>query len=136
MKIEHCTGAIIATNDCSRGFSCCVEDKKLAKSFSEHKILTRDKFLKLVGNTTRNLAMYNYVVESIGLAGIETEYQVAAYLSNLMGETKLFTAIESTVRLKDIDPAIGNNQTGDGTKYRGRGGIQLKGREGRSLESV
>jgi predicted chitinase len=120
---------VIASSDCSKGLSCCVKDKELpAAARSAHRLLTKEIFLKIVGDTTRNDAIYHYVVESLSRASIETEYQIAAYLSQLLGETKFFEAIESSVLEKDDNQLIGNNQTGDGRRFRGRGGIMLRGR--------
>ncbi len=114
--------------------SCCVPDNKLnSKTRSSHHLLTKEIFLKVVGDTTRNEAIYYFVVESLDIAKIETEYQIAAYLSQLIGETKFFEFIESSVLEKDDNYLIGNNQTGDGTKFRGRGGIMLRGRDNYEL---
>ena len=131
LKFDYCTGGVIASSDCSRDLSCCVDDKKLP--YAANRLLTKEIFLKIAGNTTRNDAMYYYVVESMERASIENEYQIAAYLSQLIGETKFFKSIESITKEQDEDPMIGNNQTGDGLKFRGRGGILLRGKNNYAL---
>lgn len=91
-------------------------------------LLTKEMFLNVVGNTTRNNEMYYYLTESFTFADIKSEYQIAAYLAQLIGETDYFRAIESTQHETDFNPQLGNNQTGDGVKFRGRGGILLRGK--------
>jgi len=130
IKLDYCTGGVIASNNCSTGLACCVKDIDLpVASRVAHQILTKKIFLEIVGDTTRNEAIYHYVVESLGRAEIVTEYQIAAYLSQLIGETNFFRQIESSILEKDFNEVIGNNQTGDGKRFRGRGGILLRGRD-------
>ena len=45
----------------------------------------------------------------------------------------MFKAIESTVLENDNNPSIGNTEKGDGTKYRGRGAILIRGKANYNL---
>ncbi len=128
ISIDHCTGGVIASNNCSTGLACCVEDKQQPSSFAVKHLLTKEIFLKIAGDTTRNDGMYYYVVESLILANVETEYQIAAYLSQVLGETRFFKSFESSIVDTDVDSVLGNDRIGDGTRFRGRGGILLRGR--------
>ena len=124
--LDSCTGAVIGS-DCSNGLVCCVKDEA-PESRTGNSLLTKDIFLKIVGDTPRNNELYYYLTESFDFADIKNEFQIAAYVSQLMGETQNFKKIESTQIEKDFNSAIGNNNTGDGTKFRGRGGILLRGK--------
>ncbi len=125
MTIESCTGAAI-TSDCGQGLICCVSDVK--PDYNENSLISQETFLKIVGNTQRNAELYYHFAASLESAEIKNEFQLAAYLSQLIGETDYFRSIESTQVEKDIDPTIGNNKTGDGLTFRGRGGILLRGK--------
>ena len=80
--------------------------------------------------------MYFYFVESLAYAQIQSEFQLAAYLAQLVGETDYFKAIDSSQAESDFDSQLGNNQTGDGVKFRGRGAILLRGRTNYYLAST
>lgn len=129
--IDKCTGAAIKGNCTATGHTCCVAENasELQNTVEDDSTkLTKEIFLKIAGDTVRNQAIYKYFVESMRLANVTSEYEIAAYLAQLIGETKYFRSIESIILEKDFDELIGNNVTGDGTKYRGRGGILLIGR--------
>ncbi len=123
--VESCTGAAISS-DCSQGLICCVPDIKPV--YAESSLISLQTFLKIVGDTERNTELYYHFADSLVSAEITNNFQLAAYLSQLIGETNYFKSIESTQTEKDIDPAIGNNKTGDGLIFRGRGGILLRGK--------
>lgn len=124
------------SGNCSEaGFICCIEESIPPQTYVENSVLTRDMFLKVAGNNTRNRALYFYFVESLADAQIKSKYQIAAYLAQLIGETDYFKAIESVQTEDDFNPLIGNNQTGDGAKFRGRGGILIRGRANYNLAS-
>lgn len=130
MDVNDCTGAALSGN-CTSGNNqntlvCCIQDTSL--TINEHSLITKSLFLKLVGNTTRNNAMYNYFVESMNLANISNEYRAAAYFATLVGESGYFRMLESSVADNDYDADIGNDGFGDGSVYRGRGGILLHGK--------
>ncbi len=137
-NISVCTGVAVKSSNCSTtGFVCCIEELHTEPHFlNENPILTRDIFLKIVGNTSRNRAMYFYFVESLAYAQIQSEFQLAAYLAQLVGETDYFKAIDSSQAESDFDSQLGNNQTGDGVKFRGRGAILLRGRTNYYLAST
>lgn len=110
MEIDVCTGAAINGN-CPQSQTCCVADVA-SPDDSENLYLTKEIFLKIAGNTTRNSALYSHLVESMNIAGIRTPFHVAAYVSQLIGETDFFKRIESLQPENDFSPALGNNQTG------------------------
>lgn len=76
----------------------------------------------------RNAALYKYFVQAIQLANVTSTYAKAAFLAQMLDETKGFMFIESTVREKDDNPDIGNTAAGDGLKFRGRGAILIRGK--------
>ncbi len=125
--VDQCAGAALKSNCSTDGHVCCVSDNNPPKKVP-HKIITEAIFLKISGKTDRNKALYPYFVESLDVAGIKTEFQIAAYLSQLIHETEYFRKIESTIFEKDENQLLGNNQVGDGILFRGRGGILLRGR--------
>ncbi len=132
--IYNCKGAAFVTTDCPNPQICCVQDTSSSSSLT-NSIITKAIFLKIAGNTFRNNWIYNYFSESMKSAAIDNEYKAAAYLSQLIGETDYFKSIEAIRPEKDNDPSIGNNKTGDGSLYRGRGGILLRGRLNYELAS-
>ena len=131
--IYNCKGAAFVTTDCPNPQICCVQDT--SSSSSTNSKITKAIFLKIAGNTARNDWIYNYFSESMILAEIDNEYKAAAYLSQLIGDTDYFKSIEAIRPEKDNDLSIGNNKTGDGSLYRGRGGILLRGRLNYELAS-
>ena len=132
-EVDMCVGAAIASKCSSTKHICCVPEPNKAPQEMESKIISKEQFLKISGNTTRNNALYRYFTKSLALANIKTEYQVAAYLAQLIDETDYFRKIESIIMDTDINPELGNNQKGDGVTFRGRGGILLRGRNDYNL---
>ena len=129
-EVSECRGAALQ-GKCFLPQLCCLND---TSSYYQSKLITKDLFLKIAGNTSRNDWLYGHFVESLGLAQIEDDpYRAAAYLSQVIGETDYFKSIESPVKEKDIDPNIGNTVPGDGSLYRGRGGILLRGKKNYQL---
>jgi predicted chitinase len=86
-------------------------------------------FLKLAGNTTRNSFLYNYFVESMNRASIANQYRAAAYFATLVGESNFFKDLESKITDPDINIDLGNDATGDGSNFRGRGAILVRGKQ-------
>ena len=127
-QLDECTGAVFrAPNECVGQQVCCIDDD-VKPSYKENALFTRDMFLKVVGNTTRSRELYYYLIEAFGYAGIEGEYQIAAFVAQVVGETNFLKGLEAEQVEKDFDGQLGNNQTGDGVKFRGRGAILLRGR--------
>ncbi|CAF0917121.1 unnamed protein product [Brachionus calyciflorus] len=107
MEVSACTGAALISNCPGVNRVCCIADNK--PSSFEYTLLKKSIFLKTFGNTTRNNVIYHYLVESIQASQKNTEYKLAAYISQLAGETKTFEQLE------------------------GRGGIYLKGKKNYEL---
>jgi len=129
-----CVGAAIASATCSpQDQICWVPEPNADSQETENGIISKAQFLRISDNNVRNNALYRYFTNSLALADIKTEYQVAAYLAQLIGETDYFRKIESIIKDNDINPEIGNNQTEDGVTFKVRGGILLRGRKNYNL---
>ena len=133
-NINDCTGAAMTSN-CTNGLTCCIQDNNRVSNITNN-ILTKEIFLKVVGDTPRNDYIYRYVVESLKLADIKTPYEISAYLSQIIAETKYFKQIDSKTDEDDFNIVIGNNNTGDGNKFKGRGGILLRGKNNYALAAT
>jgi hypothetical protein len=123
--VEECTGAALAGNCADQDRICCVVDSP-PPDLSEHGKLKKDIFLKLVGNTTRNRAMYTFFLDSMRLAQINgryEEFKISAYFAQLVGETNYFQNFES--RIIDTD----NQNLTWAERYQPRGGILIRGRD-------
>ena len=126
-QVDDCIGAGLKGN-CLNSLVCCIQDDKQAPNIPENSFIKKNLFLNLVGNTTRNEYLYNFFAESLNEAGIFNQYRAAAYFATLVGETNYFKEFESKVDDPDINADLGNNETSDGLKFRGRGGIWLRGK--------
>jgi hypothetical protein len=111
MEIDSCIGAAVAGN-CSQSQTCCVASNESPYIPNENIFLTKNIFLKIAGNTSRNEALYVHLLESMEIAEVQTRFQIAAFVSQLLGETNYFKNIESLQSESDFNTAIGNNQTG------------------------
>lgn len=137
LGVDECRGAALAPssgNCANQNHICCVEDNNPKPSFPSNIKLTKSMFMKLVGNSARNEYLYDYVAASMNSAGLlsgsNSNYKIAAYLSQIVGETNSLRNLESSVIDDgDMDPYLGNTQSGDGIRFMGRGGILLRGRE-------
>lgn len=133
MAIRDCKGAALEPykKDCDKNTICCVNDRTV--TIAEDKRMTKSTFLKLVGNTPRNDAMYNYFVQSMPLAsvssGANVEFKMCAFLAQIVGESKVFERMESRYVDSDKDADFGNSDAGDGEKYQGRGGLYVRGKK-------
>ncbi len=127
-EVAACVGAALASTCITQGHICCVPEPNEAPAEIKNRLISKEQFLEIAGNTSRNSALYRYFSESLGLANVTTKYQVAAYLAQLIDETDYFRKIESIIIETDENAGLGNNQTGDGVAFRGRGGILLRGR--------
>ncbi len=132
--VDMCVGAAIASTTCvPQNQICCVPEPDEAPLETPNEIISKEQFLNISGNNVRNNALYRYFTDSLALANIKTEFQVAAYLAQLIDETDYFRKIESVTMETDINPELGNIQKGDGVTFRGRGGILLRGRKNYNL---
>ena len=124
---NDCTGAALKGN-CLSSDVCCIQDSSL--NYPENPIITRSIFFKLMGNTFRNNALYGYFAESMAKANITNENKAAAalYFATIFGESKTLKEFESPISENDFNNELGNNEIGDGSNYRGRGAILLKGK--------
>ena len=128
--VDFCQGAAFITSDCRGKEICCIEDTDSAKSNSLNIYsIKKEIFLKIAGNTSRNDWLYGHFCDSLKEAEINTDYRASAYLSQLLGETDFFRLIESDKPEKD---AYSENE---GSIYRGRGAILLRGKSNYELAS-
>ena len=125
LNVDQCTGAAFLSN-CPNSNICCIKDVQL--TISENPYITKNIFLKLSGNTPRTNAMYNFFVESMLRANIDNQYKAAAYFSTLADESDYFKELEAKTADSDNNAELGNNAAGDGSNYRGRGAIHLRGK--------
>ena len=125
VNVNDCAGAALLGN-CGNSNVCCIKVPTL--TMSEDQIITKNIFLKLVGNTPRTNYIYYYFAESMMIAKIDNQYKAAAYLATLVGESDYFKEFEAKNADSDNNVELGNNAAGDGSNYRGRGAIHLRGK--------
>ena len=126
-SVAECSGAALKGN-CLNSFVCCIPDLKPPLNVPENPLISKRTFLKLVGDTVRNSALYNHFAQSLIDAEAFNQYRAAAYFATLVGETNYFKELESKVDDPDFNADLGNNATADGSIFRGRGGIWLRGK--------
>ncbi|CAF0961359.1 unnamed protein product [Brachionus calyciflorus] len=80
-----------------------------------------------------NTVLYHFIAKSIQVSKIDNAYKISAYLSQIADETNNFEQLESLKIESDFDSTIGNSKLGDGSLYKGRGGIYLKGKNNYEL---
>ena len=126
MTVDNCTGAALEGN-CGSNLICCIPDK--APIISNNRYITKDLYFKILGKTPRTEALYGFFIKSLENAGAHTQiYKAAAYFSQLIGESNYFRDFESRKIDSDFNVELGNNNTGDGSFYQGRGAILLRGK--------
>jgi hypothetical protein len=131
MPVANCLGATLTEICKDSNQVCCINDPDSTLVYNPNTLIPQDKYLKLIGDTPRNRHLYPLFLRSLDEAGITKCHQVAAYLSQLKGETSDFKFFEENSKLSssfDFDSSIGNNAINDGTMYRGRGAILLRGK--------
>jgi predicted chitinase len=127
--VEECVGAALqgnCQNTASFNFICCIPDSN-QPNLSD-KFITKPIFLKVAGNTSRNSALYGFFVQSMQTAKINDQNKAASYFATLLGESNFFRELESKVKDQDFNADLGNNSTNDGSIYRGRGAILVRGK--------
>ena len=70
-KVDLCTGAALKGNCADTTLVCCVPDTN-QPNLSD-KIITKNMFLKIAGNTTRNSALYGFFAKSMQVAKINDQ---------------------------------------------------------------
>ena len=125
-NVNQCTGAALKGNCTGVGITCCIKDTE-SSFMPTNPILNLDLFLKSVGNTTRNTAIYNHFSEVLDNAEINSVHRVTAFLATIISESNYFRDLESP--LQDADNVFGNSALGDGSLFRGRGGILIRGKD-------
>jgi len=124
-SVDECTGAAFKGN--CQNLICCIPEITNQPNQADG-LITKAIFLKIAGNTTRNAALYGFFVQSLKTANINDQYKAAAYFSTLIGESNFFRELESKVNDQDVNADLGNNASGDGLLYRGRGAILVRGK--------
>ena len=135
---ESCTGATLLGLCRTTSYVCCVNDTDININYSDNKFIPLNVYRSLVGNSTRATALYKVFSRALTEANVTTCHQAAAFLSMIQGETSnlmLFHELLKDSSKFDFDANLGNNQTGDGNKFEGRGAILLRGRENYQLAS-
>ena len=127
---SECLGATLTGICPHTSHVCCIPDPQLTTEAGENSFITLNRYLKFVGDTTRNRRFYYLFKRSIADAGITTCHAASAYFAQLLGESKKLNIFEEERRNapSDTQASIGNSELGDGQKYRGRGVLYLRGK--------
>jgi len=127
IQSSDCTGAALTEICENKNFVCCIPDLELKPETIQDKFITLDKYLKFVGNSTRTRSLYYLLKKAIADAGITKCHAAASFFAQVLGESKSLTFFEE-LKSNGISGSIGNNETGDDEKYRGRGALLLRGK--------
>lgn len=126
---DDCTGAALVGDCTTPALICCIKDDETANMSLTHPKLTKEKFLKIAGDNERNKVLYHFFVGSLSLFMVPNdpneEFQIAAYMSQMLGETKYFRKLESGI--VEVAPGDDEETRNETELYQGRGGILLRG---------
>ncbi|CAF0734370.1 unnamed protein product [Brachionus calyciflorus] len=130
-EISNCIGGAFISRNCSNNQICCVTDPEMSQDIFREPTyfnFSINSFLKFVGDTARNRAMYSLFSKALDDSKVDNCHLAAVYFTQAASETKLFTKFESDRSEKDIDTDLGNDQVGDGLKFKRRGPFPLTGK--------
>jgi predicted chitinase len=139
MPSSVCLGATLTDICKNKQHICCVINPELTteNSTGENEFLNLNKYLKFVKNTDRNKMLYYLLKKSIDEASINTCHGVAAFFSQILGETnelELFEEPITSIRdKKKFSMPMERNE--HEIKYRGRGVLMIRG-EGEYLNAT
>jgi hypothetical protein len=132
MPNSICLGAALTEICQDKSHVCCIPDPALTSEPGENSFITLKRYLKFVGNTTRTNRLYYLFKRLIAEAGITTRHRAAVYFAQIIGETNYLNFFEEpkspSLLQFDFSASIGNNETGSGFKYRGKGALLMRGR--------
>jgi hypothetical protein len=131
MPHYNCLGGTLTEICRDSSLVCCIPDPDSFVSFQSSTLVPFNDYLQLLGDTPRNRHLYPLFVKSLNDAGIKKCHQAAVYLAQIRGESNELKFFEESSRFSssfDLDATIGNNGSNDGTIYRGRGPLLLRGK--------
>lgn len=138
MAVESCSGAVF-NNLCEGRKKCCAAETTPAKTLSAA-ALCLDTFIKLFPSVagTRGTALryyFNEAASKLVMAGNPSEstqcYRMAAFVAQVGHESSGLTSFEELASGAEYEgkcQGLGNCNPGDGVRFKGRGAIQITGR--------